>query len=712
MASPRSRLHRLSRTAAILLFTTAAASLGLFLYLRWVEGERGTVAGWSAVVSTFAGDGTPGFWNGAAPLARFSDPFGVAVDQTGAVYVTDAGDSNSIRRVDPAGWVGTVTGGIEGFTDGESAEARFHTPSGLAIDAEGRLYVADTGNHAIRAVSPHGQVTTFAGDGTPGHEDGEGRAARFNGPVGVAVHPDGSVLVADTYNDRIRRISPGGFVTTIAGGSEPGYVDGSAADARFDTPCGIAVAPDGTVLVADTGNSAIRAILPSGEVTTLQARWAYGGAFVPAAPMALAVTRDGFVYASVSGDGMVVQIAPDGTASSVAGDAYISDERRRLTSPAGIALGDRGTLYVADPAAYLIHHLAPDDPNAVSAAELDVLPRLPWNRVFADLDTVWPVEPGEGPEVTGTLGEVRGGPAEGRFRLHAGLDVHAPQGSPVRAIRDEKVRAPINTWRFGTDNEGMRVDHASYVHFNVGRTQHGRALNDPRFVLHLDTTGKPYRVRVRRGTRFQAGDVLGTINRLRHVHLEVGPAGAPFNPLRLSFPGFRDDVAPTIVRGGVWLYDAAGQRLGDRRKGRLLVRGDVSIVVEAYDQVDNNRPGRRLGLYELGYSVLRADGTPAPGFENPRITLVFDRLPRTRYAAELVYAPGSGIAAHRNPVTRFRYIVTNNLRDGVAEAGAWDSSALPPGDYILRIVARDIAGNEAKANRDFPITIVADPGTT
>ena len=113
-------------------------------------------------------------------------------------------------------------------------EARFDSPSGLAIDAQGVLYVADTGNNAIRRITPDGQVTTLAGDGNPGDQDGVGAAARFNGPIGVAVDASGRVIVADTYNDRIRAIALDGTVTTIAGGPEPGLLD-RIADSRRDS---------------------------------------------------------------------------------------------------------------------------------------------------------------------------------------------------------------------------------------------------------------------------------------------------------------------------------------------------------------------------------------------------------------------------------------------------------------------------------------------
>ena len=172
---------------------------------------------WPVGVRTVAGSGEPGRADGAWSAARFSDPFGVAVDRDGHVFVADAGDNNAIRRVSPDGRVSVFCGGREGFGDGDAASATFRTPSGLAFLPDGRLVVADTGNNAIRLVGRDGSVTTLAGDGTPGRDDGTGRAARFNGPVAVAVGPDAAVYVADTYNDQVRRIGADGRVTTIAG---------------------------------------------------------------------------------------------------------------------------------------------------------------------------------------------------------------------------------------------------------------------------------------------------------------------------------------------------------------------------------------------------------------------------------------------------------------------------------------------------------------
>src|SRR5918993_796210 len=242
-----------------------------FILLRSREARRApTPLGWKATVNTRAGDGAPGVRDDAqSSRAGFADPFGLAVGADGTLYVSDGGESNRIRRLAPDGSVTTLAGGAEGFADGAGAAASFNTPSGLAIDVEGNLYVADTGNNRVRKVTPEGQVSTVAGEGTAGHADGHAAAARFDAPVGVAVDRRGNLYVSDTYNDRVRKITPEGQVTTVAGAGRPGYADGPANDALFDTPCALVVGEDGTLIVADTGNNRLRKITTDGQVTTL-----------------------------------------------------------------------------------------------------------------------------------------------------------------------------------------------------------------------------------------------------------------------------------------------------------------------------------------------------------------------------------------------------------------------------------------------------------
>ena len=673
----------------------------------WLKAEAPTKPSWTARVTPLAGDGGNGVVDGALAASRFSDPFGVALDLQGNVYVADGGDSNRIRRINADGVVSTFAGGREGFADGVREAAAFHTPSALALDRAGNLYVADTGNHAIRKVAPSGSVTTLAGDGQAGYQDGVGRAARFNGPVGLAVDKDGNVYVADTYNDRIRRIAPDGTVTTLAGAGQPGNADGPAPAAGFDTPTAIVVDKKGTLFVADTGNDAVRRIDADGSVTTIAKPLENDPQPILRRPAGLALTGDGYLYVASGAGGRIVQIAPDGTSHALLDvdrppeASYGSDGTVRLYAPRGIAVRRDGSLVVADGQALRLFSLA--EPKKGEAA-----PQVRSTVARYGDSMPWPVGPQqEVHEVVGVMGEVRGSyDGESRHHFHAGLDIRADIGSRVLAVLPSKVSDPYPNWGFGALGEGMSLGPFSYIHMRVGRESNGKAL-DERFQLLPDARGKPERVRVRRGARFAVGEALGTINPMAHVHMDYYPGGAVVNPLTLPFVGLRDTIAPTIQ--GIALYDVAGKRIRPARKGQPLrierAQGEVNIVVDAYDQMDGNLARRRLGLYKLGYQVLHADGRPVAGFEAPLVTQVYDRLPREREAVKLVYADSSGITVYGSKTTRFAYAVSNTMQGGQALPGSWKVGNLAPGEYILRIYAADYAGQVATEGRDLPVTV-------
>lgn len=715
----------------IALLLIAGGAIAFLLY-RWAQKPKPTPVGWHAHVSTLAGDGSPAFRDyQQAAKAAFSDPFGVAVAEDGTIYVSDAGESNRIRKITREGVITTLAGANEGFADGPGSSASFNTPSGLAIDNDGNVYVADTGNNRIRKVTPQGEVTTIAGDGTAGYLDGPAMQARFNGPIGVAVDERGNVFVADTYNDRIRMISPEGQVTTVAGGATPGYQDGDRNTSLFDTPCGIAVTPDGTLIVADTGNDRLRRITTDGNVGTFAV---YVNGEDLSSPIGLAFTHDKYIYVTELDRSRVIQIAPDGATHVVAGGGpgfADGSDGARFNQPAGIALNRKtGDLYVADEGNYLVRQLAQtptaatattptvttattptattgSTPTVTTATSSDPLPRLT-NETLGQQSLIWPLDPQDRPhEVIATLGEVRGSfdSTDSRHHLHSGLDVFGAYGDRVRAVRSEKVTSPLPNWAFGSLNEGLRVGVISYIHMLVGRNTDEKMFDDPRFLPVTGADGRISRVRIKRGTRFRPGDALGAVNRMYHVHLNVGPPGAEINPLSLSPVGFKDDIAPTIEKNGIQLFDQAGTQLSKKRDGRLLVGGNVRIVVDAFDRTNFNVNRRRLGLYRLGYQLLKPDGTPASGFADPRITLVFDRLPPDRESTKIAYADQSGITVYGSETTKFLYEVTNIVRDGRAFAGVWDTAQLPPGNYVLRIIAADFSGNEAQEGRDLLITI-------
>ena len=654
-----------------------------------------TAFGWPAALTTVAGNGERGSADGPGSSARFSDPFAVAIDAKGALYVADAGETNRIRKIAPDGRTTTLPGS-------------FDTPSGLAVDRAGNVYVADTGANLIRKISRQGVVTTIAGDGTAGFRDGPAGQARFNGPIGLAVDAGGDVYVADTYNDRIRRIASDGQVTTLAGGAAPGFADGKGGGAAFDTPCGLALDPTGALLIADAGNDAIRRLGKDGEVTTLARGAPEDRDAALRAPIGLAATADGYLYIATFRRGRILEMSPKGELRTLAGqDAWVPENRSlRLSHPAGLTVDRRGALYVAEAAGYAIRKLSPRRPGDADPAPAPEPAAAPPALTRA-ASFPWPVKPQwSWHEVVGDMGEVRGDyRGESRDHLHAGLDVRADVGETVLAVADEKVESPLPDWNLGGLSEGLQIDQLTYIHMRVGRTPAGAPLDPAHFLLVADAAGKLAAVRVKRGTRFQVGDPLGTVNRMAHVHLELGPRGGD-NPLALRFAGLADHIAPHI--SSIQLFDGSGRRLTEQRQGRLVVpreAGALSIVVDAWDQVDGDAARRRLGLYRAGFQVLKTDGSPVKGFERPLINLEFDRLPTDGDAVKIAYAAASGDTVHGAQETRFLYVVTNRVRGGRAERGEWRPADLPPGDYTLRILAADYAGNEAVEGRDLPIAV-------
>ena len=699
---------RRSRLVVTILSFVLVVAAGVVLYLK-LRKPLPTKFNWKAQVLSIAGNGSPLFNDAPQPTqAGFSDPFGVVVGSDGTLYVSDAGDSNRIRKLTREGALLTVAGEKEGFADG--IHASFNTPSGLALDDQGNLYVADTGNNRIRKVTTEGVVSTLAGNGSAGYADGPASSAEFNGPIGLAVDSQNSIYVADTYNDRIRKITADGFVTTVAGSEGLGYRDGPASSSQFDTPCGIVIKADGTLIVADTGNGRLRQISPSGDVTTLgvifnadpNRNWLRS-------PIGLALTHDGFLYVTEHDRGTIIQIDPDGRAVVLAGNQQGYSEGfgpdARFNHPSGIAIDNRGDLVVADSANYLLRRINHSDGLPPPNGTDQPLPRLTKDTLGIK-ELLWPLDPQDRPhEVAATMGEVRGSfdSTDARDHLHSGLDVAGAYGETVRVTRWERVSSPLPNWGFDTLSEGIRVAIISYIHINVGRDKDGNVFNDPRFMAVKNEAGKVFRIRVRRGSNFKPGDAIGTVNKMYHVHLIVGPSGGEINPLDLSPIGFKDTVAPMIEKDGIQLYNESGERLEEIDRGRLIVRGKVHIVVDAFDLTDLNNSRRRLGLYSLGYQVLKGDTTPAPGFAAPRVNIVFNRLPADDNAAKLAYASDSGITVYGSKTTRFLYELTNTVRDGHARAGVWDTSELEKGDYVLRIVAADFTGNQTQ--RDVLVSV-------
>jgi hypothetical protein len=326
-------------------------------------------------VSTLAGSGVSGYADGIGTVSQFYFPTGVATDASGNVYLADS-YNHRIRKITPSGVVTTLAGsGSAGFINGTGVESKFKYPYGVAVDLSGNVYVADGYNHRIRKITPSGVVTTLAGSGIAGYSDGAGTSAEFNVPHGVAVDALGNVYVADVVNNRIRKITPAGMVTTLAGSRVQGFTDGIGIGAQFSGPTGVATDALGNVYVADHNNNRIRKITPTGIVTTLAGSEASGfadGIGILAqfsGPDGVAVDSSGNVYVADSGNNRIRKITPLGLVTTLAGSgAYGFSDGTGVTAvfyfPKSIAIDASGNAYVGDQSNHRIRKIIPSSISA------------------------------------------------------------------------------------------------------------------------------------------------------------------------------------------------------------------------------------------------------------------------------------------------------------------------------------------------------------
>ena len=515
---------------------------------------------------------------------EFGEPFGLAFSGTD-IFVSD-GERSKILRVAADGSVSTFVENL-------------NTPSAIAFAPNGDLITADTGSHTIKRVASDGNITVVAGvPNRSGFSDGEATSAFFNGPIGVAVGPEGRIYVADTYNDRIRVIEDG-RVRTLAG-STRGFADG--ADAKFDTPLGLAIWHD-KILVADSGNRRIRVVEPDGKVWTLAGS---GDSHLKDGTLASA----GFVNpTAIAVDGSQAIFVADGNAIRTIGRRNfplvetISDDRRgfsdgpsftsRFNRPSGLAFDPDGDLLIADSDNQAIR-MASDTGRGmtISTEQKEKLRYTP--EEFRGLQPArWPFDPPERTrEIAGTLGEVRGvlkGDDDDSVWFHNGLDIAGGYGETARFVRSETVLDPQAIENLGTTRELIRMPTMGYIHIRLGRDKDERFYQESSFIAEIDTgSGKPTHLRIPRGTHFNAGDPIGTLNSLNHVHLIAGCAGSEMNALdALTLPGVSDSITPTIEQ--VRLLDpdwsepeteAAGKRIMLRGKTRVVVRARTTALTE------------------------------------------------------------------------------------------------------------------------------------
>ena len=541
----------------------------------------------------------------------------------------------------------SIVAGIEnkkGYADGDAAQALFNAPIGVAV-SENKIYVADTYNDKIRVIE-NGRVSTLAG-GEQGFADAEnGAAAKFDTPCGIAVASDGNLIVADAGNRRLRRVEANGETTTVAGNGQSNSVDGLLTDAEFVEPVAVSIDKSGAIYVAD-GNS-IRAvgrrIFPFVETVTDRKR--------------------GFA---------------DGNLSAA-----------RFNRPSGLAFDENGNLFVADAENQTVRVLSGASVGAeITPEQIRKLRFTP--EEFRSLQPArWCYNPPDARrDVAGTLGEIRGAIAEGKNAwFHNGLDIAGSYGETARFVRAEKVLRPVAVENSGGLRELIRMPTLGYIHIRFGRDQNDKLFGDNRFQFAFGENGKIKTLRVARGARFEAGEPIGTLNAMNHVHLIAGRAGAEMNALdALVFPNISDQLAPTIEK--VSLFDENWRPLEtENANGRIKLGGKTRVVARAFDQMNGNAAYRKLGVYRLGYQILKEDKTPL--FE-PKWTISLARLP-DESAVPFVYAPGSqsGYA----PQTIFDYIVTNEVHDDIVKEDFLDAAQIEAGNYVVRVFAADFFGNQ------------------
>lgn len=306
-----------------------------------------------ATVSTFAGTGTPGDADGEGLAATFQIPRGVRLDAAGNLYVTDA-QNKLIRAISPSGFVSTVAG--------KGAGGTLSDPFDLVLDAAGNIYVTELTTHLVRKVTPTGVVSALAGTaGTAGWADANGTSAKFSQPSGIAFDPQGNLVVADSLGQRIRKIAPDLAVSTFAGSGAQGSDDGTGTAATFSVPAGIAMDAAGNMFVTDFGSHVIRKITPQGVVTTPFGKRnttghadGKGNDATFSFPVGIAIDSSGSLYVGDSSNHVIRRITPDGMVRTLAGKAGTSGaddgvgKAATFYRPYGVAVDAAGNVYVAD----------------------------------------------------------------------------------------------------------------------------------------------------------------------------------------------------------------------------------------------------------------------------------------------------------------------------------------------------------------------------